>query len=478
MSQTSAQPEASRICPHCGEMTLHEQCPRDAMATVQLRSAELPWRNGTLIDHRYRIEKQLGRGGYGAVFAALDERRGERVALKILTPTERPEDARRFHREADVLARLRSPHTVRVLGRGPTGDGSLYLAMELLEGRSLYQWLHERADAGRVLTAHEATLVGVHVLRSLEEAHAQGLVHRDLKPSNVMVCEMAGQVVVRLVDFGIAHVPSQTVKDADDATLPDPMTVSGRVMGTPTFMSPEQCLGTPLDGRSDLYALGVLLYRCVSGELPFDDPNPLTTMYNHVHAPVRDLLTVARTPISVAFSEEVHRALAKAPGQRRADARAMRLALEACAEGPGQRPIATTTADFEPVEFVEQQTVPQEQRPQRRWQWPVAMAATLALATAGTLTRAPRLPPPTAPLAARPAVESSASLTAAAEPMNPAPPATAAPPAALAQPSPAVAAPAARPARLAAQSSAPARSATHPHPVRPRREAASVLPPD
>ena len=465
-------PNVMRTCPQCGETTMHAVCPQDASATVQLRSQPLPWTTGAIIDRRYRLETLLGRGGYGAVFAALDLENGESRALKLLSPTDRLDDVRRFHREADILARLRSPHTVRVLGRGPTADGSLYLAMELLRGISLHQWLRERAEAGSALTEAEARVVGIQVLLSLEEAHAQGLVHRDLKPSNVMVSHEASGTVVRVVDFGIAHVRDTSVGDDDPATLLDRVTATGKVMGTPSFMSPEQCMGGALDGRSDLYSLGVLLYRCAAGELPFDDPNPLTLMYNHVHAPPRDLLTVAKTPVSVAFAEIVVRALAKSPADRFADARAMRLSLEASAGATPADRVESTTADY--AEYIEAPRAPGKRGSARRW----AMAAAAAVLAATGVFAARRAPAPIP----RPSPPHVAAVAAPAPVPTP-------PPAIPPPPSQQVAELEGEPPRLpvevplASSAVAPGRwgarvprSRSHPRPQ--RRDAATVLPPD
>ncbi len=464
-------PNVMRTCPQCGETTSLAVCPQDASATVQLRSQPLPWTTGAIIDHRYRLETLLGRGGYGAVFAALDLENGELRALKMLSPTDRLDDVRRFHREADILARLRSPHTVRVLGRGPTADGSLYLAMELLRGISLNQWLRDRTDAGSALTEAEATVVGIQVLLSLEEAHAQGLVHRDLKPSNVMVSQEATGTVVRVVDFGIAHVRDMSVGDDDPATMLDRVTATGKVMGTPSFMSPEQCMGSALDGRSDLYSLGVLLYRCVAGELPFDDPNPLTLMYNHVHAPPRDLLTVARTPVSVAFSEIVLRALAKSPADRFADARAMRLALESGSGARLARRAESTTADY--AEYVEAPSAPPKRGTTRHW----AMAATALILAATGAFAARRTPEPDAKMPPRQVAAVPAPLQVPTPP-----PAVLAPP-----PAPQVATLEAPPlpveAPVVASAVPPGHSGAHVtrsrfHPRPQRRDAATVLPPD
>ena len=351
MAPETAAPDAAqlrtivdRTCPRCGRTTADAVCPMDGAATLSTFEKPMPWTPGMVIDARYCLEQLVGRGGHGAVYAARQVLTGQRVALKLLLPTEDPQHARRFLREADILAKLRSPHTVRILDRGPAGYNSLYLAMSWLDGQSLEQLLAERRGGASVLTQRETIELGIQVLRGLEEAHRVGLVHRDLKPANVMVQQDGDQLSVTLVDFGIAHVRDRLPASGGALSGLERMTAAGTVLGTPTCMSPEQCIGAPLDGRSDLYALGVLLYRCVAGEMPFDDPNGFTVMHNHVHVPPRDLATAAKTPVTLGFVDVVLRALAKAPDQRFADAQAMRLALEGLVRADMQDAPPTRTA--------------------------------------------------------------------------------------------------------------------------------------
>ena len=241
---------------------------------------------------------------------------------------------RRFQREAEILARLHHPNTVRVLDTGQSADRTLYLVMEHVQGHSLEATLRRRLDDGEVLSEADATAIGLQVLGSLAEAHALGLVHRDVKPANIMLDDQEGAVRAKVLDFGIAQTQESS------------LTATGKLMGTPTYMSPEQCLGLELDGRSDLYALGAVLYRCVSGRAPFEDPNALTVMFNHVNVPPRDLASVAQTTLSAGFVDVVMRALAKAPDERFADAQAMGRALSLVKAMPlgGTRSVETRTA--------------------------------------------------------------------------------------------------------------------------------------
>ncbi len=276
-----------------------------------------PFAAPSLFADRYRLTSLLGRGGHGLVCAAVDTRSGAEVAVKLLARgDDDPGHLRRFLREAEILGQLHHPNTVRVLDKGQAADGTMFLVMERVRGVSLEAALRARSDADEVLSEADARAIATQVLDSLEEAHRLGLVHRDVKPSNVMLDAQDGRVRAKVLDFGIAQTQESS------------LTATGKVIGTPTYMSPEQCLGLELDGRTDLYALATVLYRCVSGRLPFDDPNALTVMYNHVNVPPRDLATVARTAVSSQFVDVVMRGLAKTPEQRFADAATMRAALQ------------------------------------------------------------------------------------------------------------------------------------------------------
>ena len=319
-----------RVCAACGEQTDQTTCPKDGTPTVVrevLNSDAVLIRVGDLIADRYRVTGVLGRGGFGAVYAAEHTGTQQSVAVKMLLRSATgasDTEVRRFYREAQITAKLKHANTVRVFDVGRTSSGALYIAMELLQGPTLEAMLVERARMGRVMEQSEAVEMATGVLRSLQEAHGQDLVHRDLKPANIMLADSGDDhPVVKVLDFGIAR--------GKDSSL----TGAGTALGTPAYMSPEQCAGTAVDGRSDLYSLGVILYRCVVGEPPFVDSNPLSLMFRHVNVQAPDLRTHARTAVSDAFVTLVHRALAKSAGDRYANAREMRLALEEALRTPG-----------------------------------------------------------------------------------------------------------------------------------------------
>ncbi|MSP92853.1 MAG: serine/threonine protein kinase [Myxococcales bacterium] len=322
-------PQPERACPICGEATALLRCPNDDVPTITLTAFArdaLSFKLGDVVSGRYKITGTLGRGGFGAVYAAEHVGTRQAVALKMLTlDVANAEDdvVRRFYREAQVTAALSSPHTVKVFDVGQADNGPLYLAMELLVGQSLEQELRALGKRGERMAESRVVDVGLAVCRSLAEAHKANLVHRDLKPANIMLAKLGDEdePVVKVLDFGIARTEDSS------------MTAQGSVLGTPQYMSPEQCRARPLDGRSDLYALGVILFRCAAGRLPFEDRNPLALMYLHANEPPPDLQALAGGGLSEGFVDVVRTALEKEPVDRFADARAMRQALEEVRSG-------------------------------------------------------------------------------------------------------------------------------------------------
>ncbi len=311
-----------RLCPTCGEWTAALLCPRDQQTTVVLRptTEPRPLAIGDLVGDRFCLERVLGQGGYATVFAGRHVLTGQEIAIKVLKaahPGPDEEAVRRFFREARVTAQLTHPNTVRLYDVGQSEGGSFWLAMELLRGHSLEEELQQLAAQHQVLPQSRAIDVAAQVLKALHEAHGKGLVHRDLKPANIMLASVAGETVVKVLDFGIAQ------------THGSDLTATGMALGTPAYMSPEQCQGLDLDGRSDLYALGIVLYRCVSGDVPFADANPVHLMQAHLSRALPDLQGAAKTALSAGFVETVERALSKPLAARWQTALAMREALEA-----------------------------------------------------------------------------------------------------------------------------------------------------
>jgi serine/threonine protein kinase len=307
----------------CWALTRRRTADRDPLGTLDVVGSV---RVGQIIAGRYVIERQVGKGGFGEVFAARHNGTGQLVALKCLN-TSGVEDItlKRFFLEARVTSALRHPNTIRVFDFGQDASGLLYIAMELLSGRTLKEELRARKKAKRVFTEAEAVQVGVGILRSLIEAHAEGLVHRDLKPDNVFLQEVPGEEpIIKVLDFGIVKLGDSTITIGSDSGVP----------GTPAYMSPEQVTRMQIDGRSDLYSLGCVLYQLVSGSVPLRGDSAMQTLYLHVHERVPNLRHRARAAISDRFAAVVHRALEKDAADRFQDAKAMKVALEKCLSSP------------------------------------------------------------------------------------------------------------------------------------------------
>ena len=219
-----------------------------------------------VLNNRFKVESKIGEGGFGAVYRGVQLATGRKVALKLLHPEMTKDEnlVARFRREGMVLCNLRDAHTITTYDFDQTPDGTLYIAMELLEGKSLHQIFHEQAP----LEWKRVFKILTEMCSSLAEAHSQGIVHRDLKPENIYLESRPGNPeFVKILDFGIAKVMRG---DSIDPQSPQ-LTATGQTLGTLEYMSPEQLMGKPLDGRSDVYALGVVAYEMITGRLPFPD---------------------------------------------------------------------------------------------------------------------------------------------------------------------------------------------------------------
>lgn len=324
---TDSDPAAQRMCPLCGILTDLASCPQDGKATIRGAGSQAFGRLGELIGDRYRLTELLGRGGFGDVYKAFHVGTHEHVALKILRADLGldPSAVDRFTAEARMSAGLRHPNTVRVFDFGTTPDQALYLAMEYLDGDSLEVLVEAKGRLPPRRTVHLA----IQILKSLAEAHGKHIIHRDLKPENIFVVELAGEKdFVRVIDFGIAKF----LGDSQNLTM------AGAILGTPHFMSPEQIRGDVLDARSDLYALGAVLYRCLTGEFACDGDNQFGVLAAHLSSlPVP--LHEFDPKIDAQLSAIVMRTLEKQRDARFADAESMRAALEAwLAHAPADPP--------------------------------------------------------------------------------------------------------------------------------------------
>src|SRR5882724_780329 len=262
---------------------------------------------GTILRERYRLDSELGRGGMGIVYRATDLELMREVAVKVLNATAATSDAReRLVREARAAAALNHPHIVAVHDVGEAG-GLPFLVMELVSGPRLSD--ARPTDIARVVE------IACQICAALEHAHGNSIVHRDLKPDNVLFSGTTISSSVKLADLGLA-LPSYGPR----------ISRAGIIVGTAAYMAPEQALGQSVDGRADLYALGVLLYELTTGRLPFTGDDALTIVSQHVHAPVVPP-RVLRPELPRALEAVILRLLAKDPAQRFTSAADTRAAL-------------------------------------------------------------------------------------------------------------------------------------------------------
>lgn len=245
---------------------------------------------GTVVDGRFRLLKRIGKGGMASVFSALQISVGRMVALKIMRPRliGNASLKTRFLKEATYASRLNHPNSVTIYDLGETPDGILYIAMELIEGGTLSDEIMKY----RPMAWRRACGIGAQICSSLQDAHDQDIVHRDLKPANIMLCSRgkgeALRQIVKVLDFGIAQTMGEERLESAESRRS-----SKEILGTPDYMSPEQISGLPLDNRSDIYALGTVLYRMVTGELPFTVETPLMIMAHHLHHAPRPFCSVS-----------------------------------------------------------------------------------------------------------------------------------------------------------------------------------------
>ncbi len=281
-------PDGARFCGACGSTLTAggSAVPATAAAPSPAAAAAAPapapaadTMTGRMIaGGRYRIVKKLGQGGMGTVYRAEQISLKRQVALKVLDPNlfHDTELIRRFNTEAELAAKLSHPHTVTLYDFGEAEGGMLFIAMELLEGRSLRDVIASDAPLppARVLD------IADQVASSLADAHKAGIIHRDLKPDNVMLQERAGRKdYVRVLDFGIAKLRDE--RNGGVSVMQH--TAAGQLLGTPHYMSPEQIMAESVDGRTDVYALGVMMYEMVCGRPPFEAQNLMALLSMHMH---------------------------------------------------------------------------------------------------------------------------------------------------------------------------------------------------
>jgi serine/threonine-protein kinase len=259
---------------------------------------------GRTVIGQYVIRSRIGDGGMGAVYRAEQTTVGRDAAIKVLHPqlSASRDVAERFQQEARAASQLNHPNVVTIYNYGAMEDGTLFLAMEFLDGTNLKDLVTKSGP----LAPERAVKIAKQIAESLDEAHRRGIVHRDLKPHNVMLVERGQQTdFVKVLDFGLAKVQGVD------------MTADGLLCGTPRYMSPEQLSGAKVDGRSDLYSLGIVLFEMLAARTPFEADSVLGFVNQHLKDPPPSLSQVVkRKKFPRALEELVARLLAKSPGER------------------------------------------------------------------------------------------------------------------------------------------------------------------
>ena len=332
-----------RFCPACDEHheTSGKLCPSCAGVLVDDDEASLL---GTLVDGKYEVLDVIARGGMGVVYRARQKYLGREVALKILRADipRGDEAARRFLLEARAVSNLKSPHTVTIHDFGVAPEGFLYFVMELLDGRSLDHIM----NIGRRLGLHRTLRIVLQVCHSLAEAHALRVWHRDIKPGNVFVSKTReGAELSKVLDFGVAKY----------ADLNEDLTTPGVVIGTAGYLSPEQAMGEAVDGRSDIYSLGVLTYEMLTGQRLFTGRGTALLLKQIKEKPplLRERIPDANIPVGV--ERAVMKALEKLPSRRWQTIEDMAEALATAVGGVDGAPAITPA-----WELPEPETVPWE----------------------------------------------------------------------------------------------------------------------
>jgi serine/threonine-protein kinase len=276
---------------------------------------------GKTVAGKYRVEQMIGEGGMGKVYKATQLMLDKPVVLKVLRPDLLSDDrtVARFQREAKAASRLNHPNSISILDFGQAEDGAMYIAMEYVHGKDLHhilsrEWPLPEARVAKIMSQ---------VLSALSDAHTAGVIHRDLKPENIMVEQRRGDPdFVKVLDFGIAKIQDDTTEEGPA------LTKAGFVCGTPEYMSPEQARGAKIDHRSDLYAVGVILYQLAAGVLPFESESAIGFATKHlVEQPIPPSKKRPDARISPAMERLIMRAMSKAPEERPQTAEAFRAEL-------------------------------------------------------------------------------------------------------------------------------------------------------
>lgn len=296
-----------KICPACDKKygSELERCPDDnSLLAVIKRDPFI----GKLIGDKYKIDEILGVGGFSTVYKAVQSNLRRSVAVKILNAefVAKPDKIRRFQNEAEMISTLVHTNVATVYDYGVLAEGQPYLVMEYAPGKTLSAVLSEC----KLMSPERAVEIFLQVCDGVIAAHSKGLIHRDLKPSNIVLLQSDDNVDrVKILDFGLAKVISEEAGQHENLTL------TGEVLGTPAYMAPEQCMGTAVDARSDVYCFGCVMYEVLSGRLPLDGETSYEVMHKHINeSPIS--LSKSGAPVPPRLVRIVSKALQKDPDDR------------------------------------------------------------------------------------------------------------------------------------------------------------------
>lgn len=304
-------------------------------SSINGRNLELP---SDLLGSNYEFLEFIGQGGMGSVFKVRDRKLETNLAVKLMSPelATNQESLKRFTQEAKAVSQLTHPNVVGIYGHGVAKNGSPYLLMDFIGGKDLSALLEKEV----YLNAGRAIHIFIQIAEALAHAHEKGVVHRDLKPANIIISQTEQVTdLVKLVDFGIAKMTNS------DNRLTHNLTSSADVIGTPLYMSPEQCLGFNLDGRSDIYSLGCLMCETLTGKPPYNGENPMQIIAKHLNeTPLELRASLTRLDVPDHLQDVICACLAKNPQERYQNASALISDLNLIAEGKRPSVAGSTVA--------------------------------------------------------------------------------------------------------------------------------------
>lgn len=361
-----------KVCPACrldygaGEVF----CPVDATRLVTTSQMSVSPLNpddplvGAVLAGRYVVKKRIGEGGMGLVYEGLHRDIDKQVAIKVLRDdlSRRPDVVARFRQEAKSASRIGHENIVDISDFGETTRGASYFVMEFLDGEDLANVLGREVTVG----AERACAIVLQCCRALSATHAKGIVHRDIKPENIFLTKREGVAdFVKIVDFGIAKMSDIETDGAPGRKL----TKTGMIFGTPEYMSPEQAAGKELDHRVDVYALGIILYECLAGRVPFEGDTFMGVLTQHLFAelpPIKEMNPNAK--VTPELELVIRKALAKDPDDRYQDTDELAEAVSCALDGRLSRAtVKTPPSAFGPPSLGYLAPVPRRKTP--RWVW-------------------------------------------------------------------------------------------------------------